>query len=73
MSTPFNSKVCENRMNQNFTESDEIKLDQVLEEYFHHTLHIEKIFVDDIPKERSGKTRFCISTVPALPGLNNQR
>lgn len=58
---------------KNFTESDEIKLDQVLEEYFHHTLHIEKIFVDDIPKERSGKTRFCISTVPALPGLNNQR
>lgn len=39
-------------------------LDHKLENYFQGKLKIVKVFVDDIPKEKSGKTRFCISNVP---------
>jgi phenylacetate-CoA ligase len=47
-----------------FTEEDMRKLDEKLEAYFQGSLKIKKYFVNDIPREKSGKTRFCISNVP---------
>ena len=47
-----------------FSEKDLIILDKKLNEYFKGNLRIKKNFVQDIPKEKSGKTRFCISNVP---------
>ncbi len=35
----------------------------MLHNYFQGIFMIVKEFVDDIPKEKSGKTRFCISNV----------
>lgn len=49
---------------KSFKKADLIKLDHILEEYFKSGVTVEKIFVDNIPKEKSGKTRFCISRVP---------
>ena len=47
-----------------YCEDDMRKLDQKLMDYFKGNLKINKHFVDDIPKEKSGKTRFCISNIP---------
>jgi len=46
-----------------FSDRDIAQLDNRLDNYFHGKLRIEKIFVDNIPKEKSGKTRFCISNI----------
>jgi phenylacetate-CoA ligase len=46
-----------------YSDKDIAQLDSRLDNYFHGRLRIEKIFVDDIPKEKSGKTRFCISNI----------
>lgn len=48
---------------KNYTDSDMAQLDARLDKYFQGKLTIVKEFVDDIPKEKSGKTRFCISNV----------
>ena len=47
-----------------YSEEDMRKLDEKLTDYFKGNLNIVKHFVEDIPKEKSGKTRFCISNVP---------
>jgi phenylacetate-CoA ligase len=47
-----------------YSEQDMRKLDEKLTDYFKGNLNIVKHFVEDIPKEKSGKTRFCISNVP---------
>ena len=47
-----------------YSDKDLNQLDNRLDNYFQGKLNIVKIFVDDIPKEKSGKTRFCISKVP---------
>lgn len=47
-----------------YTQEDIRKLDEKLDVYFRGDLKVIKNFVDDIPKEKSGKTRFCISNVP---------
>ena len=47
-----------------YTEQDMRKLDEKLEAYFKGNFKIKKHFVNDIPREKSGKTRFCISNVP---------
>ena len=47
-----------------YNDRDMIRLDQVLYEYFKGKLSVKKIFVNNIPKDKSGKTRFCISNVP---------
>jgi phenylacetate-CoA ligase len=46
-----------------YSEKDLHLLDLGLGRYFKRKLAIRKMFVDEIPKERSGKTRFCISNV----------
>jgi phenylacetate-CoA ligase len=46
-----------------YSERDMKQLDERLNYYFKGELNIIKIYVDNIPKERSGKTRFCISNV----------
>jgi phenylacetate-CoA ligase len=46
-----------------YNEEDMHKLDEKLEIYFKGNLKIIKDFVDDIPKEKSGKTRLCISNI----------
>jgi phenylacetate-CoA ligase len=46
-----------------FTERDMDELDNRIESYFRGKINVQKRFVEDIPKERSGKTRFCISNV----------
>lgn len=48
---------------RDYSASDMAQLDSRLDNYFHGKLTIVKDFVDDIPKEKSGKTRFCISNV----------
>ncbi len=48
---------------KNYADSDMAQLDARLDNYFQGKLTIVKKFVDDIPKEKSGKTRFCISNV----------
>jgi phenylacetate-CoA ligase len=47
-----------------YSERDMRILDEVLRDYFGGRLAIEKVFVEDIPRAASGKTRFCISNVP---------
>ena len=47
-----------------YTKQDMGNLDNILDEYFHGKVKIIKNYVDDIPKDKSGKTRFCISHVP---------
>jgi phenylacetate-CoA ligase len=47
-----------------YSKEDMRMLDEKLESYFKGNFNILKQFVDDIPKEKSGKTRFCISNVP---------
>jgi len=47
-----------------YTEQDIINLDDILYEYFQGKIKIIKSYVDDIPKDKSGKTRFCLSYVP---------
>ena len=51
----------------NFTQIDMRILDEAIAQYFQGKLKIEKIFVAEIPKEKSGKTRFCISKLPDSP------
>lgn len=46
-----------------YSEKDMKQLDGRLNDYFRGELRITKEFVQDIPKEKSGKTRFCISNV----------
>ncbi len=46
-----------------FSDNDIKLLDEKLYTFFHGKISIEKEFVDEIPKEKSGKTRFCISNV----------
>jgi phenylacetate-CoA ligase len=46
-----------------YTSADMNQLDARLYSYFQGRLRIVKEFVEDIPKEKSGKTRFCISDV----------
>ncbi len=46
-----------------FSNTDLEQLDKRMGGYFKGKLKITKQFVDDIPKEKSGKTRFCISNV----------
>lgn len=46
-----------------YSEADMVLLDKDLNSYFKGKLKIRKEFVSDIPKEKSGKTRFCISNV----------
>lgn len=46
-----------------YSAKDMEQLDNRLDNYFHGKLNIEKMFVYNIPKEKSGKTRFCISNV----------
>ncbi len=48
---------------KNYSDADMEQLDARLHNYFQGKLMIVKEFVDDIPKEKSGKTRFCISNV----------
>jgi len=47
-----------------YTEQDMRNLDDILYEYFQGKIKIIKSYVDDIPKDKSGKTRFCLSHVP---------
>lgn len=47
-----------------YSDRDMRVLDEALRDYFGGRLAIEKVFVDDIPRAASGKTRFCISNVP---------
>lgn len=47
-----------------FKEEDIINLDRRIASYFKGVLLVSKVFVDEIPKEKSGKTRFCICNVP---------
>ncbi|MEZ4600292.1 MAG: hypothetical protein R2940_10950 [Syntrophotaleaceae bacterium] len=49
---------------ENFSEEDILELDKKLFSYFGDQLKIEKNFVEEIPKEKSGKTRFCICNLP---------
>lgn len=46
-----------------YSDKDMKQLDDRLDYYFKGELKIIKEFVADIPKEKSGKTRFCISNV----------
>lgn len=46
-----------------YSDKDMNQLDERLDFYFKGELKIIKEFVGDIPKEKSGKTRFCISNV----------
>lgn len=46
-----------------YSDKDMVQLDSRLANYFKGRLVTKKIFVDNIPKEKSGKTRFCISNV----------
>ena len=46
-----------------YSEKDLHQLEMGLSRYFKGKLSIIKVFVDEIPKELSGKTRFCISNV----------
>lgn len=46
-----------------YSSSDMMQLDARLHNYFQDKLTIVKEYVNDIPKEKSGKTRFCISNV----------
>ncbi|MFA6010962.1 MAG: hypothetical protein WC799_13340 [Desulfobacteraceae bacterium] len=46
-----------------FSDRDMKQLDERLNYYFKGELKIIKEYVPDIPKEKSGKTRFCISNV----------
>jgi len=48
----------------NFSNKDMNELDKRIFNYFQESMHVSKIFVDTIPKEKSGKTRFCICNVP---------
>ena len=47
-----------------YRDEDMRTLDATLYEYFEDKLMIKKEFVEDIPREASGKTRFCISKIP---------
>jgi phenylacetate-CoA ligase len=47
-----------------FSPADLEQLDYRLESYFKGKVKIIKQYVADIPREKSGKTRFCISNVP---------
>jgi len=46
-----------------FSEKDIAGLDKRIFSYFQGTLQISKVFVDEIPKEKSGKTSFCICNI----------
>ena len=46
-----------------YSSRDMMQLDARLDSYFQGKLTIVKEFVDNIPKEKSGKTRFCISSI----------
>lgn len=48
---------------RNYSDADMAQLDARLQNYFQGKLTIVKEFVENIPKEKSGKTRFCISNV----------
>lgn len=48
---------------KDFSNEDMMQLDDRLHNYFQGKLAIVKEFVETIPKEKSGKTRFCISNV----------
>jgi phenylacetate-CoA ligase len=56
----INVKIVKGPM---FSDNDMKLLDEKLFSYFHGKMNIEKEYVNDIPKEKSGKTRFCISNV----------
>lgn len=46
-----------------YSDQDIKQLDDRLYSYFKNELRVIKEYVSDIPKEKSGKTRFCISNV----------
>lgn len=48
---------------RDYSSRDMVQLDARLHKYFQGKLKILKEFVENVPKEKSGKTRFCISNV----------
>lgn len=55
---------------KDYSTADMDKLDWKLSQFFKGKLSISKEFIDDIPREPSGKTRFCISSVFKAAGGN---
>jgi phenylacetate-CoA ligase len=47
-----------------FSNHDIELLDAKIYDFFQQNMHITKVFVDNIPKAKSGKTRVCICNVP---------
>lgn len=49
---------------ESFSHKDIQRLDREIGSFFNGAVRVSKQFVDDIPKAKSGKTRYCICNVP---------
>lgn len=49
---------------ESFSQEDIQRLDREIHTFFNGAVRVSKQFVDDIPKAKSGKTRYCICNVP---------